>query len=361
MKKTIVMLSALLLTCFVHTAAMELPDFKVGHNSYFILRAEDGSLTDEVRLHGHYDNDMIPPHTYCGGEKVTDEVKYEGKTYKVVEFGPFWDCYYKSRVHRLIFGKNMRKVDLPAGYADSGFYLTDGFEVSEENKYLKAIDGILYTADGKTLLKCHPSLNSSNYGSSPKSIVIPDDVETIGPYAFSNCSYITIDHLPKSLKKIKAEAFYDSDILPEELVIPEGVREIDRNAFCSTKIRTLTLPSTLERFGFIGSMKCFETIVCLAPTPPALIDENGYTWSLWWADVFPDVVLMVPPESVELYRQHPDWGALFKNIRAYDPTGIASLTNDNATDGKTYRLDGTPALSTQSGIYIRDGRKVVVK
>ena len=108
-------------------------------------------------------------------------------------------------------------------------------------------------------------------------------------------------------------------------------------------------------------MKSIDTIVCVAPTPPALIDENGYTWYLWWADVYPDVVLMVPPESLELYRQHPDWGALFKNIRAYDPTGIVSLTEGNASDGKTYRLDGSPVQTLKPGIYIRDGRKVVVK
>lgn len=358
MKKSIVLLNTLLLACFVNTLAAEYPDFRVGLNGYIILKAEDGTLTDEVRLVGP-DYDMLPMDTYCGGEDVPDEVTYDGKTYKVVEFGFFRHCYFEWEIHRLKFGKNMRKVDIsPDDYGF--FYMVDGFEVSEENKYLKAIDGILYTADGKKLMRCHPSLNR---GPSPKSVTIPDDVETIGASSFTHCSYTFINHLPKSLKEIQSGAFMYSQILPDELVVPEGVRVIDRNVFTATSIRKLILPSTLERIGFFNATLKLETIVCLAPTPPAAMDEDGSTWWLGFTGFYQDqgIVLMVPRESVELYRQDPIWGEFFKNnIRAYDPTGIASLTDDNAKADKLYRLDGTPAQSTKPGFYVKNGKKLIL-
>jgi hypothetical protein len=355
MKKSTVILCTLLLACFVNTSAAEYPDFRVGFNGYIILRAEDGSLTDEVRLVG-YNSDTHPMEQYFGGEEVPDEVTYHRKTYKVVEFGPFNDSYNDYNVHCLKFGKNMRKVSF---YPDlRGFsYLTDGFEVSEENKHLKAIDGILYTADGKTLLKCHRSLNR---GSSPKRIAIPDGVETIELYAFISCSNIILDHLPESLKEIKQGAFEYSKILPEELVVPEGVRVIDRDAFSVTSVHKLILPSTLERIGYLGVMSKNDTIVCLAPTPPAAVDGYGDTWWVGLADFFIDnnIVLMVPPESVELYRHDPIWGEYFKNnICAYTTTDYRPFVEE----GKVWKVgaldSGNPMQMVE--YYYFDGDTII--
>lgn len=114
MKKGIVILSTLLLTCFTGTSAQEKIDFYdvvdgYTTNGYVILRAEDGTPSDEVRLVGR-NLDMNSISTYYGREEVPDEVTHEGKTYKVVEFGYFDDIELSLRC--LKFGKNMRKVNV---------------------------------------------------------------------------------------------------------------------------------------------------------------------------------------------------------------------------------------------------------
>ncbi len=96
----------------------------------------------------------------------------------------------------------------------------------------------------------------TDYISVEYDIVIPDvyqglPVREIGEAAFR---YKTIDSitLPHSLRKIGKEAFlglsYDSQI--KELDLPEGLEEIDDQAFCyCPTITTVTLPSTLKKLG----------------------------------------------------------------------------------------------------------------
>ena len=69
---------------------------------------------------------------------------------------------------------------------------------------------------------------------------------------------------------------------------------------------------------------------------------------------------MVPEESVEMYQKDPDWG-MFKNIVAISATGIVTQTASASIDGRLYRLDGTPSQGNKPGIYIQNGRKVIVK
>lgn len=71
-------------------------------------------------------------------------------------------------------------------------------EICEENEFYKTIDGIVYTKDGKTLLKC-----PRNH---PGKVVVPDGVEVIAESAFEDTS-ITDIVLPDSLRKIERRAF----------------------------------------------------------------------------------------------------------------------------------------------------------
>lgn len=68
------------------------------------------------------------------------------------------------------------------------------FSVATGNSTYKAVDGVLFTANGKTLVNC-PSGKSGNYS-------IPTTVTTISDYAFSQCTKLDRITIPASVVNI---------------------------------------------------------------------------------------------------------------------------------------------------------------
>ena len=301
MKKEIAIISLFMLTIFLPLSAQTDSNyFTDGTNGYIILTTEDGTPTTEVRLVERR-FDMSTPNCYYGGETVPNEVVHDGKTYQVVEFGFFDSSEKKPR--KLIFGKNMRKINI----FKRGFALGGGFEVAEGNQYYKSIDGLLYSADGKTLLMC-----GCQFPNSTRTITIPDEVEVLGKEAFAYCSYARITTLPKQLKEIGESAFQECKNMPTEIIIPEGVKHIYANAFSNTDVKKLTLPASLESMENIGYLKGLESIVCQASIPPSTVTSYDTGWFDFY-DYYQTAVLEVPTGSKQQYQQHEDWGK-FKNI-----------------------------------------------
>lgn len=83
-------------------------------------------------------------------------------------------------------------------------------KVSERNGKLVNLDGVLYTADKKTILMNPACLT----GSSLAEYMIPDGVEKVDQYAFAYSKYRKIS-LPDSLTTVSAYAFFDQDELEE--------------------------------------------------------------------------------------------------------------------------------------------------
>lgn len=73
--------------------------------------------------------------------------------------------------------------------------------VSNENTKYQSTYGVLYTKDGKTLVKYAARKTDSSF-------TVPDTVENIAPYAFENCTDIVSVTLPESLSRIDSTAFY---------------------------------------------------------------------------------------------------------------------------------------------------------
>ncbi len=82
-----------------------------------------------------------------------------------------------------------------------------------------------------------------------KSIILPDEIRTIGDHAFSNCSELINITLPQSIENIGDGAFYGCSAL-ESVMLPEGVISIGPTAFsnCSNLVKVI-LPSSLSDIG----------------------------------------------------------------------------------------------------------------
>lgn len=127
--------------------------------------------------------------------------------------------------------------------------LTD-IHVDEKNVSIKSINGIVYSADGKTLIVCPRGKSGS--------VSIAEDTEIISNAAFSDCKYITNVSFPSSLIHIGAYAFSDAAI--DTLELPEGLETIDSLSFSNCdNITSVFLPDSVTcvdygAFSFCNSL-----------------------------------------------------------------------------------------------------------
>ncbi|MCR5122213.1 MAG: leucine-rich repeat domain-containing protein [Ruminococcus sp.] len=77
-----------------------------------------------------------------------------------------------------------------------------------------------------------------------KNVILPQSVDYIGPYAFSESGLQSIV-MPAYLRGTGNAVFSDRKSL-ESLVIPEGIAQIDMMCSNCTALKKVTLPSTLK-------------------------------------------------------------------------------------------------------------------
>ncbi|MBQ2953047.1 MAG: leucine-rich repeat protein [Clostridia bacterium] len=117
---------------------------------------------------------------------------------------------------------NVFCIDFPA---------LQNYHVSADHPTLMTIDGVLYSKDGKTLL-AYPVGRTGE-------AVIPEGVEVIWFGAFRNSAASSVV-LPQSLRTISSYSMCDFRVM-RLLTIPQGVTEIDENAFTNTNTNSMKL------------------------------------------------------------------------------------------------------------------------
>ena len=131
---------------------------------------------------------------------------------KDIEYTAFWDC---DNLERIKIGKGLEKIPRYGLIGDCAKF--KGFEVDEENKSFKALDGDLYTKDGDFVYYA--------IGKKEETFTVPFGARKIGACAFGCCKYL------------------------RSVTIPEGVEEIGESAFSFMSLREVVLPKSLNVIG----------------------------------------------------------------------------------------------------------------
>ena len=123
------------------------------------------------------------------------------------------------------------------------------FEVKSDSQSFKVIDGILYSKDGKYLLKC-PRGKTGH-------VSIPEGTKTIGVEAFRGCMISSVS-LPDSLTEIKGNAFSCS--LIQKIDFGHGITSLgdyEAHVFshCNDLIH-VEIPSNIETIGNGAFFSC---------------------------------------------------------------------------------------------------------
>ena len=182
-----------------------------------------------------------------------------------------------------------------------------------------------------------------------RSIVLPENLQTIGVAALNNCKYLTSIAIPASVKRIGTSAFENCRSLQsvvfrgtdiesigdwafyhchdlQTITIPEGVTTIGKSAFygCSY-LKELVLPSTMRSIEDNGFALCgkLQQIRVRAQVPPTIEAKT-------FEDVDRSTMLIVPAGTRQAYSEAPYWKE-FYNVKE----DIYSSVNNNSTDDDT--------------------------
>lgn len=115
-----------------------------------------------------------------------------------------------------------------------------------------------------------------NYGQYIYKVVINQGVETIGDYAFEDCSNLKSVSIPGSVVYIGDSAFEDCDAITS-INIPDGVQEIGYDAFYGCdKLASVTIPSSVQEIGYGAFSKCTNLTTVKMPEHVSYIGRGAF-------------------------------------------------------------------------------------
>lgn len=181
--------------------------------------------------------------------------------------------------------------------------------------------------------KNHTNLTVYINGEATRDISLPETVGIIKKNAFYCCYWLSSIKLPETLTVIQENAFYNCWGL-QTITLPENVNTIKDYAF----------------YGCNG----LNSVILKFNCPVELEGKH-----LFDAETYNRATLYVPAGTKQAFETSDTWGQ-FANIVETDVSSIRATRSD-ATGGKAYRLNGTPATESDKGIIIHDGKKTVQK
>ena len=145
---------------------------------------------------------------------------------------------------KIFFSKNIRRIRPDILWEKSP---VEEFVVEDGNKFLKAVDGVIFSANGEDLI-LFPRTKKGEY-------VVPNGVKTIKSTAFHS-SELTSIKFNEDLETIEQYAFTSSKLESSEFPRNCKIKVIKCEVFAGTNIKNICLPSSLESIGQRGFYHC---------------------------------------------------------------------------------------------------------
>ena len=238
----------------------------------------------------------------------------------------FSDCFELKRIH---LGKNLRKI---AKYAFRNCPIED-ITVDPLNKNYKVIDGVLYTGNGKTLIRCFSknidSLaipdsvkkieDGAFFESTIREIKMNSNVSHIGFEAFNDCNLESIE-IPDKVTEILEWTFHGCKNL-KNVVLGKGCISILENAFGNTAIENITIPESVKHIGPNAFRNCSALCSVSLPKDLECIEMFAFAECV-------NLKSITIPGNVTEIKPHTFWNC--NNLEFVRLSGEVSYIHDTA-------------------------------
>ncbi len=238
------------------------------------------------------------------------------------------------------------------------------------------------------------------YCSSLTSVEIPNSVTSIGDYAFAHCSGLTSVEIPNSVTNIGEAAFSDCSSLTS-IAVAEGNQTYDSrnncNAIIETKTNTLIvgcykttipnsvtsigiyafqfcssltsveIPNSVTSIGFYAFYGCFSLTSVEIPNSVTSIGEAAFYGCFDLKTVTVGCSWKTNPhyyfgENVTVNATlHSYENGVCTVCGEEETTGIDGITNNAHQRSATFDLHGRRVNKAGKGLYIINGKKVMIK
>ena len=331
---------------FITATGASAHDFEVGGIYYNIISSSD--LTVEV---------TYGENEYTGSVVIPSTVTYNSVAYSVTSIGDnaFGYCY------------GLTSVEIPnsvTSIGESAFERCSNLNcIIIPNSVTSIEDYTFLWCSGLTNIEIPSSVtnigsNAFSGCSSLTNIEIPSSVTNIDSGAFSGCSSLTNIEIPSSITSI-ARGVFESCLALTHIAIPNNVTSIEDYTFNNcTGLTSIIVPNSVTSIGDYAFLNCtaLKSIYCLLKSPIELLNTTFENVD------YDNVVLYVPIGSKAEYKKTDYWRQ-FVNIKEMEFTGIDNITTEPTNNFKNvyYNLNGSVVENPTNGIYIINGKKVLVE
>jgi hypothetical protein len=189
--------------------------------------------------------------------------------------------------------------------------------------------------------------NSFSYCRYAESLVIGNNVKTIGEMAFTYCTRLNSLSIGESVETIDDGAFYGCCTL-KDVVIPDNVKTIGRGAFeDSEQLVSLTIGKSVETIGDGAFYACrVLTDVYVHATIPTEITESTFD-----KKVYKNAILHIPSGCIQNYINTQYWNSFAHIVDDVESSGIL-LPSTVEKPQSIYDVNGIRLSHFKHGINI---------
>ena len=308
-----------------------------------------------------YSRDTTKLFAYPGGAKevsyqVPDKVTWTGAN--AFSGNPYLErISYPNTVRRVCYGAfrgctNLQHVKLPEGLTYLSAYL---FRDCTSLKSIDIPQGVKGMAE-QVFFGC----------SSLIEVTLPEGVNSVGSLTFRDCSSLRKVILPSSLLEVSHGMFSGCGSLTD-ITLNEGPKTIYMSAFADcTSLKTIDLPKSVNRIDPVAFEGCsLDTLIIRGVLDRNFLSERSFE------GMGNSTIIYARQSEIDKIKKVYSGEVLpLDSYTAIHDLSAPEMVNGQSSNGKWYDLSGRRIGDGQwkmdngqlpRGVYIRDGKKVLVK